>query len=365
MTVLKEWNPITSQWETIVVGKQGPPGVGGEPGGNTNDLIVKQSAVDYDTAWQDEITVDKVTFDTLAAEALTTAGEVAWDFDLETLNVQLNGNVGLHLGQETFYHVKNQTGSTIPKGTVVRAAGTVGNSGRILIAPFLANGTFPSQVCMGVTTEAIDDGDDGFVTHFGLIRGINLSAFQDFDILYASSTSAGGFTATPPAAPNNNVIVALVIHAVNNGILFVRPTFGSSLANDELVNLAGLATGDGLAYDGTKFVPSKFAPRTPTVGTGLATTGTVALDMAALDGTYQSIALTGDPTFTTSNRAAGRTVTIKLSAGGSARTLAWPSWIFVGAAAPTTLASGKTAVVTVTFFDTTDAAAVAAYAAQP
>jgi hypothetical protein len=58
-------------------------------------------------------------------------------------------------------------------------------------------------------------------------------------------------------------------------------------------------------------------------------------------------------------------VTVKLAAGGSARTLAFPGWTFVGAAAPTTLAANKVGVFTVTMFDTTDAAAVCAYAAQP
>ena len=107
------------------------------------------------------------------------------------------------------------------------------------------------------------------------------------------------------------------------------------------------------------------APTTRTVGTGLATTGTVNLDMAAVHGTIQTITLTGNPTFTTSNRAAGREVTLVLAAGGSSRTLAWPSWLAVGAALPTSLASGKSLVVSVTCTDTTDAAAIAASAVQP
>ena len=107
------------------------------------------------------------------------------------------------------------------------------------------------------------------------------------------------------------------------------------------------------------------APTTRTVGTGLATTGTVNLDMSALHGTIQTVTLTGNVTFTTSNRAAGREVTLILAAGGSSRTITWPSWLVVGAALPTSLASGKTLVVTVTFVDSTDAAAVAAAAVQP
>ena len=177
---------------------------------------------------------------------------MAWDINVESLLIQLNANTDLHVGQETFYHVKNQTGSTITKGTVVRASGTLGASGRILIAPFLADGTYPTQVCIGIATEDITTGTDGFVTHFGLIRGIDLSAYNDFDILYASDTVAGGYVAnTPPTAPNNHVTVALVVHAAVNGALFVRPTFGSSLANDELVDLTGVQTGDTIVYNGT------------------------------------------------------------------------------------------------------------------
>lgn len=107
------------------------------------------------------------------------------------------------------------------------------------------------------------------------------------------------------------------------------------------------------------------APATRTVGTGLGTSGTVNLDMASLHGTIQTITLSGNPTFTTLNRAAGREVTLVLAAGGSSRTLVWPSWLAVGAALPTSLASGKTLVATVTFVDTTDAAAIAAAAVQP
>jgi len=107
------------------------------------------------------------------------------------------------------------------------------------------------------------------------------------------------------------------------------------------------------------------APATRTVGTGLGTSGTVNLDMAAVNDTTQWITATGALTFTTSNRAAGREVTLVIAAGGSSRTLAWPSWLAVGAALPTSVASGKTLVVTVTFMDTTDAAAIAASAVQP
>jgi hypothetical protein len=107
------------------------------------------------------------------------------------------------------------------------------------------------------------------------------------------------------------------------------------------------------------------ALQTPPVGSGLATTGTVNLDMATLNATYQTITMTGNITFTTSNRAAGRSVTIRLiEAAGITRTLNFPAnWVFVGAEKPSGL-NTQTAILTVTFFGTADADAVAAAAVQ-
>lgn len=91
------------------------------------------------------------------------------------------------------------------------------------------------------------------------------------------------------------------------------------------------------------------------VGTALATTGTIDLDLSALTGTEQDITLTGNPTFTTSNRAAGRSFELRLDAGGSARTITWPSWVAFGAALPTSLASGKVLTVAIRCRSTTEA----------
>jgi hypothetical protein len=186
-----------------------------------------------------------VEFDTTPTGVPSTQGTLSWDVDHSTLQLVLNGHVG-QLMQDTFYYAKNQTGSTIPAGTVVRADGTLGTSGRIKIAPFLADGTYPSKYCMGVTAEDIANGADGMVMHFGQLRGIDTSAYTDGTILYASSTSAGGFTTNMPGYPNNQVTVAIVIHAAVNGILQIRPTFEQTLGT---VNKQTVT--DGTAVTGT------------------------------------------------------------------------------------------------------------------
>lgn len=169
--------------------------------------------------------VDYIAFDTTNVVAAPTEGQLTWDTTDKTLSLGLNGgNVVLQMGQEIHFRVRNNTGAQINNGTVCRFAGSLGNSGVLLAAPFQANGAYDSHVVMGVATENIPNGEDGLVTYFGKVRGVNTSAFTDGQILYASPSISGGLTATRPDAPNNIVSVAAVVNAANNGTLFVRPT---------------------------------------------------------------------------------------------------------------------------------------------
>lgn len=104
---------------------------------------------------------------------------------------------------------------------------------------------------------------------------------------------------------------------------------------------------------------SQYATLQVTVGSALGTSGTVNLDMAALTGTYQTIPVSGAITFTTSNRANGRQVTLRLTENGTAsRAITWPAgWVTLHAALPTTI-DNETVVVSITFFGTADADAV-------
>jgi hypothetical protein len=197
--------------------------------------------------------VGNLIYDTTPTGIPTDQGATYWDDQAETVALVMNGTIQ-KIGEDTFYHVKNSTGSTIAKGVAVRFAGTDGGSGKILIAPFLANGTYPSQYYMGITAEAITNGSNGKVYHFGKIRGVNTSAFADGDILYCSTSVAGGFQTTAPSAPNNIVVAAAVINAANNGTLMVRTTTGSNINTDEGVLLTTPTSGQVLKYNGSLWV---------------------------------------------------------------------------------------------------------------
>lgn len=93
-------------------------------------------------------------------------------------------------------------------------------------------------------------------------------------------------------------------------------------------------------------------------------TGTDVIDFAA-EG-IRTLPITDDETFSTANLAPGKSVTIRIICDGDPHGLAFPAgWTFVGAAAPTTIAANKVAILTATSFGTTDADVVAAYAVQP
>lgn len=110
----------------------------------------------------------------------------------------------------------------------------------------------------------------------------------------------------------------------------------------------------GPALDSTGSTTYSVLPYTPTI--------TLDLAGAAL----HSLAVAGNLTFTeTSNKAAARSKVVRLVGDGSARTLTFPpAWVFVGAAAPTSLAAGQVAILTLTCFGATEDDIVAGYAAQ-
>lgn len=96
------------------------------------------------------------------------------------------------------------------------------------------------------------------------------------------------------------------------------------------------------------------------------TTGAISLDLN--DEKYQTVVLTGDPTFSTSNRAPARFLSLKLDANGSDRSLSFSaSWKWLGTdhSAGVTLSNGKIAVLSLTCYGTAETDIVATYVAEP
>lgn len=91
---------------------------------------------------------------------------------------------------------------------------------------------------------------------------------------------------------------------------------------------------------------------------------TKTLNFDLITGTYQTMTLTGNVSFITSNRGNGKFVTIRLIPGASDRTLTFPGgWKFIGEK-PTKISANKVGMLSMTFFGTSDADCIVGYAEE-
>jgi len=169
---------------------------------------------------------DSITFNDNTGAAV--AGKLQRDDNTGTLVYGSPTGTELRL-QPPGWYVKNQSGATIPRGTVVRAAGTVGNSDQILIDKMIADGSIEGKFLLGVTAENIADGADGWVFSQGKIKPVDLSAYNSGEVLYVSTTVPGAFTDTLPTAPDLVLPLGFVVDSTSNGTLAVRVTFNPTV----------------------------------------------------------------------------------------------------------------------------------------
>jgi hypothetical protein len=188
-----------------------------------------------------------VTFDNAPEVTPPDVGTVAWDGGT-TLGVQMTTNVVGRVNESGYYYIK--ASSAITKGEVVMFTGAVGASGVPTGAP--ATGITDGSYIMGIAAESIALNGFGLVQFLGTLRGVNLSAYVDGDILWYNPAVTGGLTKTKPSAPNVKVQMAAVISASNNGTMLIRVTAGSELGGtDSNVQFGTLATNDLIQYNGT------------------------------------------------------------------------------------------------------------------
>jgi hypothetical protein len=168
------------------------------------------------------IPVEKFVFNT-ANNTTPAFGEMAWNSEDMTVDVGLSGGVVLQLGQETLMKVKAD--ETLAAGQLIMATGADGNSGRIRAAKANGTGSVNAIFVIGIATQAIATNAQGFVTAFGVIKGINTTGaavgqtWANGDVLYPHPTIPGALTKGTPVL---NLPIAIVLFAGNNGSIFVR-----------------------------------------------------------------------------------------------------------------------------------------------
>jgi hypothetical protein len=185
------------------------------------------------------------------------ARRMQWNDDDGTIDVGLNADVVLQVGQEMQFYAKNTSGGAIDNGSPVMFTGTLGASGKLTFSKAVADGSITSLYMMGVATEDIPNNGFGYITSFGKVRGFNTSGapysetWADGDIIYFSPTVAGGWTNVLPAAPNLDLPVAVVLTAATggSGSIFVRMNTGQYLTSLHDVHALSPSDGQILAYN--------------------------------------------------------------------------------------------------------------------
>ena len=211
----------------------------------TTGKIIQNSTVTLDDTGN-IVNTNSVQFD-ITPIVPTATGAMYWDDGNKTPSINLDADVTLQLGQENVALVYNGTGSTITNGSVVAVSGAQGQRPSVSLAD--ADSEALSAPTLGIATEDIANGAEGFIVTFGFVRGINTSAFTAGAPIYLSQT-AGQFTATRPSAPAHTVALGWVIKVnASSGEVFVNINNGWEL--DELHNvlITSAASGNTLIYD--------------------------------------------------------------------------------------------------------------------
>jgi hypothetical protein len=243
-------------------------------------------------------TVDSITFDT-AAGVTVGQGQLAWNAADGTLDLGMGYDaVTQQIGLEQYFRIK--ASAAITDGQCVMFTGAVGASGVLEGAP--ATGVTNPNYIMGVATMDIANNGFGYVTSFGLVRGINTTGssvgetWADGDILYYNPAYVGGLTKVEPIAPLPKVVVASVVNAGHggSGSLFIRVQAEPYLQGlTDVYAPSPITNGQILIGDGPQ---SRWEAATLTAGTNVSiTNGAGAITINATDqfvGTVTSVNLT-------------------------------------------------------------------------
>jgi hypothetical protein len=144
--------------------------------------------------------------------------------------------------------VRNSTGSTIPKGSVVYISGATGQMPNITLADADTEAT--SSKTIGLTLDAIPNNTNGTIITSGTFHNVDTSAFADGNTLWLSSTAGQMVATTPPAKPANSVFIGYVAYAhPSNGKIVVAIQNGYEIDELHNVQITSPLQGDVLSYN--------------------------------------------------------------------------------------------------------------------
>lgn len=190
-------------------------------------------------------------------------GKIFYDATNKTVSAMIAGDVTLQIGQESHVLVYNDTGVTIPNGSVVRTTGVNGGMQTIGLAQA---DTPQNSLVLGMATQDILDGNSGLITTRGVVRDLNTSTYTTNFPLYLSPTVPGGVTQTMPTSVSDYVVeVGRTLDVGASGSIYINLSSNTRLADLLDVSLLSPEADQILKYNGTKWVNGS----TSTISAGL------------------------------------------------------------------------------------------------
>lgn len=229
------FNPFTGNFDWTV-----PAGGGGVPyTGATQNVNLGEYG----------ITSGFVALDQTPTTATGAVSEISWNDGEGTAQIVMKGgNVTQQIGEQEYARVYNASGGTLTLGQVVYVFGAQGN--RVSVKLAQANAESTSSGTIGFVAETIAAGAEGFVLVSGALYKLNTLGLTEGAAVYLSSSVAGGWTTTKPAAPTHTVILGWIERAhATVGSIYVKVDNGYELQELHNVLITTPANKQVLQYD--------------------------------------------------------------------------------------------------------------------
>lgn len=196
------------------------------------------------------IYTDYIDFNTAYTGQTLPAGRLQWDDGNGTLVLGLKGGISnMEIGLENMALCFNDETNTLTAGTIVYVSGSQGNRPSIKRAIATSDGY--SVTTLGVVSETIASGAEGFVTTFGMVNNLNTIGYSGGTPIWLSPTVYGAFTSVKPKAPEHTVLLGYVVRVGSTvGSIFVHISNGWEIDELHDVRLNGRVQGDLLTYSG-------------------------------------------------------------------------------------------------------------------
>ena len=194
--------------------------------------------------------------------------------------------------------VRNATGATLAKGTIVYISGSNGN--HVQVTPAIATSDATSARTLGWLAASIANNASGLCQIEGYLEGLNTQGLTSGSQLYLSGTTAGAFTATKPVAPIHLVYVGVVTKiSAGDGHVFVKVQNGYELGELHDVLITSPTNAQVLAYDSATSLwknatntpdgVTSITATAPLTGGTITSTGSIGLNQSLLSITKSQV----------------------------------------------------------------------------